>query len=76
MLMRQNTLPAYNVQSAVDTEHALIVAHDVVLDAADNRCLQPMAEAAKAALGVDIFNVVATPAIQMANRQQTVKRQA
>ncbi len=38
MLMRQNTLPAYNVQSAVDTEHALIVAHDVVLDAADNRC--------------------------------------
>jgi len=59
MLMRQNTLPAYNVQSAVDTEHALIVAHDVVLDAADNRCLQPMAEAAKAALGVDIFNVVA-----------------
>jgi hypothetical protein len=59
MLMRQNTLPAYNVQSAVDTEHALIVAHDVVLDAADNRCLQPMAEAARAALGKKTFNVVA-----------------
>jgi len=59
MLMRQNTLPAYNVQSAVDTEHALIVAHDVVLDAADNRCLQPMAEAAKAALGKETFNIVA-----------------
>jgi transposase len=59
MLMRQTTLPAYNVQSAVDTEHALIVAHDVVLDAADNRCLQPMAEAAKAALGRDTSNVVA-----------------
>jgi hypothetical protein len=37
MLMRQNTLPAYNVQTAVDTEHALIVANTVVLDAADNR---------------------------------------
>ncbi len=59
MLMHQNTLPAYNVQSAVDSEHALIVAHDVVLDAADNRCLQPMAEAAKAALGAETFNVVA-----------------
>src|SRR5467141_2575702 len=32
MLMRQNTLPAYNVQTAVDTEHALIVANTVVLD--------------------------------------------
>src|SRR5271170_6335396 len=29
ILMRQNTLPAYNVQTAVDTEHALIVAHAV-----------------------------------------------
>lgn len=37
MLMRQNTLPADNMQSAGETEHALIIAHDVVLDAADNR---------------------------------------
>src|SRR6266702_507346 len=35
MLMRQNTLPAYNVQTAVDTEHALIVAQAEVLDASD-----------------------------------------
>jgi transposase len=59
MLMRQNTLPAYNVQTAVDTKHALIIANTVVLDAADNRCLQPMAEAAKKALNVDSFNIVA-----------------
>jgi transposase len=59
MLMRGTTLPAYNMQSAVDAEHALIVAHDVVLDAADNRCLQPMAEAAKAVLGTKVFNIVA-----------------
>ncbi len=27
MVVRQTALPAYNVQTAVDTEHALIVAH-------------------------------------------------
>lgn len=59
MPMGRNTLPAYNFQSAVDAEHALIVAHDVVLDPADSRCLQPMAEAAKATLGLQTFNVVA-----------------
>jgi transposase len=35
MLVRQTSLPAYNVQTAVDAEHALIVAHAVVLDASD-----------------------------------------
>ena len=32
MLVRQQALPAYNVQTAVDTEPALIVAQNVVLD--------------------------------------------
>ena len=50
MLVRQTALPAYNVQTAVDAEHALIVAHAVVVDAADSRCLQPMAEAAKSSV--------------------------
>jgi transposase len=59
MLVRQQALPAYNIQTAVDAEHALIVAHAVVLDASDIRCLRPMAEAAKQAIGVDSFNVVA-----------------
>src|SRR5258708_5033058 len=59
MLVRQMALPAYNVQTAVDAEHALIVAQAVVLDAADSRCLQPMAEAAKRALGRDRFQIVA-----------------
>jgi hypothetical protein len=45
MFVRQTALPAYNVQTAVDAEHALIVAHAVVLDASDIRCLKPMAEA-------------------------------
>jgi len=52
-------VPAYNVQTAVDAEHGLIVTHAVVLDAADNRQLQPMAEAAQKALGVERMNVVA-----------------
>ena len=65
MLMRQNTLPAYNVQTAVDTEHALIVAQAVVLDATDSRCLQPMAEAAKRALGVDSFQIVADAVVAL-----------
>ncbi|HEY1577478.1 MAG TPA: transposase, partial [Terracidiphilus sp.] len=59
MLVRQQALPAYNIQTAVDTENALIVAHAVVLDASDIRCLRPMAEAAKQAIGADSFNVVA-----------------
>jgi hypothetical protein len=35
----------------VYTEHALIVVQQVTDQAADNRSLQPMAEAAKAAVG-------------------------
>lgn len=59
MLAAQTKVPAYNVQTAVDAEHALIVTHAVTLDAADNRQLEPMAEAAQKALGVERMNVVA-----------------
>lgn len=59
MLVRQMALPAYNVQTAVDAEHAIIVAHSVTLDASDIRCLKPMAEAAKEALGATTLQVVA-----------------
>lgn len=44
-------VPAYNVQTAVDAEHALIVTQQVSDEATDNRSLQPMAEAAQAAVG-------------------------
>jgi hypothetical protein len=59
MLVRQTALPAYNVQTAVDAERALIVAHAVILEASDIRCLKPMADAAKRALEVDSLKVVA-----------------
>jgi transposase len=43
-------VPAYNVQIAVDAEHALIVAQQVSTEANDTRSLQPMAEAAQQAV--------------------------
>lgn len=51
--------PAYNVQAAVDTAHGVIVAHAVTDEASDNRSLQPMAEAARAALEATTLNVLA-----------------
>lgn len=40
-------LVAYNVQSAVDEKHCLIVHHEVTQEGADNRQLEPMAKAVK-----------------------------
>jgi transposase len=51
MRTTQGKVPAYNVQIAADSEHALIVAQTVSTEATDNRSLLPMAEAAKEALG-------------------------
>lgn len=51
--------PGYNVQTAVDGAHALIVAHAVTADASDNRCLQPMGEAVRDALALARFDVLA-----------------
>jgi hypothetical protein len=61
MRTTQGFLPAYNVQAAVDAEHALIVVQQVTVQAGDNGCLQPMAEAAQAATGgpAQPINVVA-----------------
>jgi len=55
----QGKRPAYNVQTAVDSDTHLIVHHDVVQDANDTRQLQPMAEAAKTELEQDALTVVA-----------------
>jgi len=51
--------PGYNVQTVVDAEHALIVAHEINAQAGDNGCLQPMGEAAQQALGVAELKLVA-----------------
>ena len=61
MRMAQNTrAPAYNVQTAVDATHGIIVAQQVTTEANDNRSLLPMAKAAKEALGApESLNVIA-----------------
>lgn len=51
--------PGYNVQTAVDAEHALIVAYEINAQAGDNGCLQRMGEAAQQALGATELKLVA-----------------
>ena len=55
-LMKQSTvgsLVGYNVQTAVDTEHKLIIAHEVTNSPIDRGQLLPLARLAKDALNVD-----------------------
>ena len=49
----------YNVQSAVDTEHHLIVAHEVTNIGSDRNALSDMANQARDALGVEKLDAVA-----------------
>jgi len=56
---RGPSMVAYNVQTAVDAKHKLVVHHEVTNEAADNRSLLPMATASKQALGVETLNVAA-----------------
>jgi transposase len=57
-LMKGGTV-AYNVQTAVDAKHSLLVHHEVTNEANDLRSLLPTASAAKQALEVKELNVVA-----------------
>ncbi len=53
MKSRGNGIVGYNVQTAVDVEHHLIVAHEVSNVGSDRRQLSSMAKEAKLALGLD-----------------------
>jgi transposase len=59
MHTRQGAEVCYNVQSAVDAKHKLIVEHEVTNDVTDLQQLSGMARSAKAMLGVERLEVVA-----------------
>ena len=56
---RGSGMVAYNVQSAVDTGHHLIVTHEVTNSGTDKAQLSHMSKRTKAALGTDTLDVVA-----------------
>jgi transposase len=56
---RGSGVVGYNVQAAVDTEHHLIVAHEVTNVGSDRAQLADMSNKAKAALGVEELDAVA-----------------
>jgi len=59
MNSRGSGVVGYNVQSAVDSKHHLIVAHQVSNVGSDRRQLSPMAREAKSVLGTKKLKVVA-----------------
>jgi hypothetical protein len=56
---RGSGIVGYNVQSVVDAEHHLIVAHDGVTTGSDRQQLAAMSQKAKAAMGVDALDMLA-----------------
>jgi transposase len=59
MKNREGGIVGYNVQTAVDAEHHLIVAHEVVTDGVDRDQLARMAEQARQGIGTEELTVVA-----------------
>src|SRR3954465_10815248 len=56
---RGSGIVGYNVQVAVDTEHHLIITHEVTNVGNDRSQLSPVAKRAKAALEVETLDAVA-----------------
>lgn len=59
MMTRGTGIVGYNVQTAVDTQHHLIVAHEVSNVGSDHDQLSSMAKQAREAMASDMLSVVA-----------------
>jgi len=59
MMTRGNGIVGYNVQTAVDTQHHLIVAHEVTNVGSDRDQLSDMAKQAREGIGSETLSVVA-----------------
>src|ERR1700674_4899257 len=59
MKSRDGGIVGYNVQTAVDAKHHLIVAHEVITEGVDRDQLAQMAEQARSAMGIKALTVVA-----------------
>jgi transposase len=59
MKTRGTGIVGYNVQTAVETKHHLIVAHEVTNDGSDRSQLSPMAKQAREAMGIKELSAVA-----------------
>jgi transposase len=59
MKVRGGVDVCYNVQTAVDDKHKLIIAHDVTNHVTDRDCLSPMAKAANEVVGAADLQVIA-----------------
>src|SRR5471030_1124274 len=59
MKTRGTGIVGYNVQTAVDAKHHLIVAHEVTNDGIDRSQLSSMAKQARTAIGTDTLTVIA-----------------
>ena len=59
MKTRGTGIVGYNLQASVDSEHHLIVTHEVTNSGSDRAQLSPMAKKAKAVLATDELSVVA-----------------
>ena len=73
---RHSGMVGYNVQSAVDTETHLIVAHEVTNQGFDREQLSPMATAAKETLGRDDLHAIADKGYFSSRRSWPATRRA